>query len=218
VAAVASHPALALAPGNASEVEAVLDCGTRGANTGLATIRVLANRTPTRTSGSPQWSSSVAESLRVRLEPDSLQLAARLQARAADVVLLAVGDEAVIIDRAGAVKLLETSLDFTAMASASGPEIPLLVNLMFERLLGGRLLDEIAIADRGEVSTLVAPSNAAVASAGKIAGARAPSDSSILHDWTRPVLLVALAALLWEILALGLQWLRLREYAGAPSE
>ena len=66
-----------------------------------------------------------------------------------DAVLLAVGDEPLIVSRAGATKLLETSLDFGSAAIARGPEIPLLVNLMFERLLGSRLLDAIAIADRG---------------------------------------------------------------------
>ncbi len=104
-----------------------------------------------------------------------MQVAARLEARPGDVVLLAAGDEPLIVSRTGASKLLETSLDFDAEEALRGPEIPLLVNFMFERLLGGHLLDEIAMADRGAGSAQVVPSERASASA----VARAPAVSRI---------------------------------------
>lgn len=211
VAAVATHPALALAPQGATDVEAVLDCGTRGTSSNLATIRVLADRTPAGPPGSVRWSSTVAESHRIGLTPERLQLAARVQARPADTVLLAVGDEPVIVDRAGASRLIETSLDFGSMAIRSGPEVPLLVNLMFERLFGSALLDAVAITDRGAAAVRVAPSQGVDAGA----VAQAPSDSRILHDGVRPLLVVALLALLWELGALGRQWVRLRADAEA---
>ena len=157
VAAVRTHPALALAPADASDVEAALDCGTRGAAGEVATIRVLGDRAPTRPAGALQWSSSVAESRRSGLDAERLQLAAQLQARPADAVLLAAGDEPVIVSRAGASKRSRRRWTSNRWPLTPGPEIPLLVNLMFEQLLGSRLLDELAITDRGPAAATVAP-------------------------------------------------------------
>ncbi len=226
LAAVRTHPALALAPADASDVEAALDCGTRGAAGEVATIRVLGDRAPTPARGALQWSSSVAESGRSGLDAERLQLAAQLQARPADAVLLAAGDEPVIVSRAGASKRVETSLDFDSMAITPGPEIPLLVNLMFEQLFGSRLLDELAITDRGPGSSIVVPSARVAAILGASTGASAtssagppvPSDSRSLRDGVPPVLVLALLALLWEVVALGRQWARLSKYAEAESE
>ena len=212
-AAVAAHPALAVAKEGATDVEVVLDCGTRGATSGVATIRVLANRAPTPLHGSMQWSSSVLESRRIRLDTEGLQIAARLEAGLGDAVLLAVGDEPLIVSRAGASKLLETSLDFGSVENMRGPEIPLLVNLMFDHLLDSRLLDEIAIRDRGAGSTKVAPSERTVVNV----VARAPSASRSFRDWAQPFLVAALLVLLWELVALARQWYRLNEYAGVDS-
>jgi hypothetical protein len=211
--AVAAHPALVLAKEDATDVAAVLDCGTRSAASDVASIRVLANRTPARLHGSVQWSSSVPESRRIGLDTGRLQVAARLEARPGDAVLLSVGDEPLIVSRAGGSKLLETSLDFDSAETLRGPEIPLLVNLMFEHLLNSHLLDEIAIVDRGADSTKVAPSEAAIASA----VARVPIASRSLRDWAQPLLVAALLVLLWELVALARQWHRSIDYAGAES-
>ena len=143
-----------------------------------------------------------------------MQVAARLEARPGDVVLLAAGDEPVIVSRAGASRLLETSLDFDSEDALRGPETPLLVNLMFERILGGPLLDEIAIIDRGAGSAKVAPSERA----GANAAARAPSSSRSLRDWTQPFLVAALLVLLWELVALALQAYRSIDYRGAETK
>ncbi len=210
-AAVAAHPALVPVDHGATDVEAVLDCGTRGAVSGVASIQVLANRTPSRPQGSMQWSSSVPESRRIRLDTERIRVAARLEPRPGDVVLLAVGDEPLIVRRAGESKRLETSLDFDSEEALRGPEIPLLVNLMFERLLDSPLLDEFAIVDRGAGSTKVAPSDRA----GANAAARAPSASRSLRDWTQPFLVAALFVLLWELAALALQAYRALGYRGA---
>jgi len=214
-AAVAAHPALVLVEQGASGVEASLDCGTGGAVGSVASIRVLANRTPSRPRGSLQWSSAVPESRRIRLDSEQPQVAARLAARPGDVVLLAVGDEPVIVSRAGASRLLETSLDFSSEDSLRGPEIPLLVNLLFERILGSPLLDAIASVDRGAGSANVAPSARTGAGAG--AAATRPTVSRFLRDWTPPFLIAGLLVLLWELVALGLQAYRSINYAGAES-
>lgn len=224
LAAVGTHPALALAPRDATGAEAMLDCGTRGAASGVATLRVLADRVPTRPRGPALWSASVPESRRVRFDDDRLQVGARLQARPEDAVLLAVGDEPVIIGRAGASRLVETSLDFASVGIARGPEVPLIVNLMVDRLLGGHLLDEIATTDRGPASVRVAPSARQRTTdrtrevGGLAASAGVPSDSRLLREGSRPVLVAALLVLLWEIVALGLQAYRLRPYAQARTE
>lgn len=213
VAAVGAHPALAVTPGNAANAEAVLDCGAHAAASEAPTIRILADRTPTLLRGPLQWSSAMVGSRRIRLDTENLQASAKLQVRPADTVLLAAGGEPVMVSRAGATGTIETSLNFDAVALTRGPDLPLLVNLMFERLFGGSLLDAIAITDRGKSSTKVAP----LAREGSANGEREPSRPRSFSDWAGPILVAALLALMWEIVAMGRQWLRLRHDAAAES-
>ena len=213
LAAVQAHPALALAAESSASVKAALDCGMQGAAAGRATLRVVAQRAPTRLQGPLQWSSTVAESQRVRLDAEALQLAARLQAGPDDSVLLAAGDEPLIVSRAGPGRLIEAAIDFEATAIARGPEIPLLVNLMFERLLGQPLLDQIVLVDRGTGAALVVPSKRLDAQAGKAVA----NDAQPRRDLARPLLMLALLVLVWEIFALGRQWRLLSGPARAGS-
>src|SRR4029453_15949735 len=108
--AIRAHPALAVAKENAPDAEVALDCGTQRAASGVATLRVLADRLPTRPRGSLQWSPAVPESHRIRLDPERMQVAAQLRARPGDDVLLAAGDEPLIIRRAGPGDVCVTSL------------------------------------------------------------------------------------------------------------
>jgi hypothetical protein len=78
----------------------------------------------------------VPESRRIRLDAEQMQVAARLEARPGDVILLAAGDEPLIVSRAGASRLLETSLDYVRRRLCAFRD-SLLVNRMFERILGG---------------------------------------------------------------------------------
>ena len=201
LAAVSAHPALALAREGSATAQAALDCGTSGA-AGLATLRVVAQHAPTRLQGPLQWSSAVAESQRVALDAQALQVAGRLQASPTDTVLLAAGDAPLIVSRPGSAKLIETAIDFEATAIARGPEIPLLVNLMFERLLGQPLLDAIALTDRGAGAAWVVPSKHLDTQAGTAVA----NDAQPRRDLARPLLMLALLVLLWEIFALGRQW------------
>ena len=212
LAAVRAHPALAVVGLEYSGVEAELDCGTRAPTHDVPTIRVLADRVPTRPSGSLQWSSSVPGTGRITLEAEFLRVAARLKPRPVDTVLLAAGDEPLIVRRAGAPPFLETALDFGSAESARRPEIPLLVNFLFEHLFGGDLLDEIATVDRGPAAAMVAP----MVRVGIKSDAGAPSDARA-SDVARPFLVAALLVLLWEIVALGRQWHGLRDHARIVS-
>ena len=213
VAAVGAHPGLETAAYGATGVAAVLDCGTRrGADT-VPMVRVLAQRTPSRPAGAARWSSRVAAASRIQLDADSLPVAARLQARPADGVLLAVGDEPVIVSRAGPAKLLETSLDFAALANPPGPQIPLLVNLMFEQLLGAGLLDGIAIEQRSPTAARVVPSRPLA----EASGDGLLRESRSLRETARPLLALAALLLLWEIGALARQCWR-RERPGASHD
>lgn len=211
--AVRAHPALAVTQAGATSADAVLDCGTLNPGAGLPTIRVRADRAPAALTGSLQWAASVAGSRRAGIDAQQLRVAATLQARPPDAVVLAVGDQPVLVVRAGAAKRLETSLDFEAMAGARGPEIPLLLNLMLEQLLGRPLLDAIAVSERDAAAVAVVP-------APRRATAPVPLPSVEPHaqlDAVRPLLLAALTVLLWEIAALGRQWRRLTRDARAPS-
>jgi hypothetical protein len=108
---------------------------------------------------------------------------------------------------------METSLDFGTMAATAGPEIPLLVNLLFEQLFDKSLLDEIAITDRGPAASRVVPQQGVEQPAGTPQTTAAP----ILRNGTRPLLLAALLVLLWEIVALAGQSYRSAKHARAGS-
>ena len=209
--AVAAHPALILAPAHAAAVDAGLDCGSLGAADRIPTIRVRADHLPVRPQGPLRWSSAIAESQRLRLEPDRLRVAAQLRPGPGDAVWLAVGAEPVVVARAGKSSLIETALDFGAAETTRGPEVPLLVNWLFERLLGRPLLDAIALTDRGAGSSRVVPTPGV----GSVATAHAPTEAGERRDASWPLLIAAALVLLWEIVALCRQWLRLTAVARA---
>ena len=205
VAAVAAHPALAIVSPGTAGAEALLDCGTSPASTGTPTLRVIADRVASRPPGAPRWSSTIAEPRRGELDGSRLQIAAHLQVRPNDSVLLALGDEPVIVARGGKAKVVETSLDVASIASGRGPELPLLLDFMVGTLLAPGLLDAAAAVDRGPRASRVAPLPDLVASAAAPSALMARSS----RDVTWPVLVVALLALLWEAIALARQGLRL---------
>lgn len=218
VAAVAAHPGLKTAPyaapyaasNAAPNPAAVLDCGTARSGAPLPTVRVLAQRTPSWPAGAARWSTRVAPANRLRLDADSLPVAARLQANTADAVLLAIGDEPVIISRGGPAALLETSVDFAALANPPGLHIPLLLNLMFEQVLGPGLLDGIAITQRSPTAARVVPSRPAADTPGESLS----RGSRMLRGATQPLLALAALVLLWEIGALARQgWRQGRPWA-----
>jgi hypothetical protein len=214
VAAVATHPALSPATPDATEVDAAVDCGTAPDKRRAPTIRLRADRASQTGTGALQWSARVPDTQRPRLDAGKLALAAHLDEGHGQTVLLAIGDEPVIVDRAGSPRVLDTALDFDAMAATRGPEVPLMVNWLFEHLLGRRLLDATALADRGSGAARVVPAKAAETAP----AARAPAPARTVHELTPPLLLAALAVLLWEMIALGRQWRHLARPVEADAE
>ncbi len=208
--AIRTHPALIVRNEGAAEV--AIDCGASRGGGDAGTLHVRMERTPVALQGVAQWDSSVPGSMRVALDGDVLRTAARLQASRSDTVLLAIGGEPVIVRRSGAANVVETSIDFTSADSARLWQTPLLVDFMFQNLLGRPLLDDIAGVDRGVRSTVVLPIGPA-----RENGPARPITSSAAKDWTPMVLAVALLVLLWEIVSLARQWHRLRDYAGVES-
>lgn len=213
LAAVATHPALVPVAADAAEAMAALDCGSRERAPDRPTIRVRAEHLAKPLGGPLRWSSTLTESGRLRLDGEGLRRVAQLPARPGDVVLLAAADESLIIQRAGSTRLLETSLDLGAAGMPAGAGVPLLVNLMFEQLLEAPLLDELAISDRGPAASQVVP----VPRARAAPAAQVEGGLRHVHDGARPLLLLALLVLLWELVALARQWRRLGAPAGAGA-
>jgi hypothetical protein len=87
----------------------------------------------------------------------------------------------------------------------------LLINVMFEQLWGKRLLDGVVLTDRGPAASRI------VALPREPASSRPPAieRAGQRQDATRPLLLLALLVLVWEIVALVGQWLRLRPVVDA---
>ncbi|MEP7138526.1 MAG: BatA domain-containing protein [Caldimonas sp.] len=205
--ALKAHPAVAVVPPGTAGADALVACADAALMGDLPKIRIVADRTPVAPAGLVEWSADVPDSRRLALDAGHLRLAARLQARPGDIVLLAVGDEPVAVVRRGQAMLIETSLDFAAMSATRGAATPLLVNLLLERLLDRRVLDEIVSVDRGPRSSLVAPLPRPSAPAVD----DGPVTARAVRDDSRLVLAVALLAMLWEIGALVRQARRLRE-------
>lgn len=187
--------------------EAVVDCGGAGHPAGLPTLRLRAQTLPALRRGVPRWSASVPASRRPRLDPATLPLGARLQAGPSDRVLLAFGDEPVIVRRAGEPRLVETSIDFAAARDA-GEAVPWLVATMADELFGARLLDRAAVVDRGRDAVRVLPQASVTAAAdapasGPIAAGAARAVSPPVRElgaWLAGATAIVLA---WELVLLA---------------
>lgn len=214
--AVEAHPALALLPADAADAQFRLECGARAAASGAAVLGVRAERMPFAVPGPWLWSASWPQARRIGLERRGLSIAARLDVRPGDEVLLAAGAEPAVVARGGQPARLDVAIDFDALAGVRSSDVPLLVDLLFERLAGERLLDAVAAVERGARASRVVP---AASSPGQPASAAARAASGVdtsvppappLQQGVRPLLLAAWLVLLWEVVALVRQWRRLR--------
>jgi hypothetical protein len=212
-AAVASHPGLVAVPADSPDVQAALDCTTPAPARAVPVVHVRADHTPQRVAGPVLWAPSVPEATRLSFEGALPKLAAQLRPGPGEAVLLAAGGQALVVSRAGSPRRIETSLDFASDGATGGPHTPLLVNLMFERLLGEPLLDALVMLDRGPAASRVVPLPDSPAGA----GGRGPGALPMAADAARPLLWLAALVLVWEIVALGQQWNRLRPVTGLGS-
>jgi len=208
LAALRAHPAVAVAAPGSPGVEAAIDCSADFRAPGIATLHVRTDRLPSAPEGFLQWSSSLPDAGHIALAGESLQVAGRIDPRPGDKVLLAAGDDALIVARAGAPLVIETSLDFAAADAAGGSATPLLADLLLAELLGTRLLDDVVLLDRGRRATQVAAAEEPEA----VASTDAPQAMHV-HDAAAPLVMGALFVLLWEIVALIRRWHRRREPA-----
>jgi len=201
--AVRAHPALQSSQAEAARL--VIDCGGMPGARGAARI-VLHQGAPTALDASRLFWSPAAADLQRRLA-DHLPAAARGRLeppRPGDVVLLASGTTPLIVSRVGSPRSVESVLDIEGPGFASGPGLPLLVAALADVALGEPLLGRTAGADRGDDSSRVVPL-AVTASPAHVAAAPAVAPLTIL-----PLLLLALALLVWDTAALARQLARSR--------
>ncbi|MCM2313124.1 MAG: BatA domain-containing protein, partial [Steroidobacteraceae bacterium] len=148
LAALRAHPAIVVAAPGTPGVEAAINCGAEQRAPGIATLHVRTDRVPSAPDGFLQWSSSLSDVDHIALDGESLQVAGRVDPRPGDKVLLTAGDDALIVERAGAPAVIETSLDFAAADATAGSATPLLADLLLAQLLGTRPLDDVVLLDR----------------------------------------------------------------------
>lgn len=215
LAALRAHPGVTLVPQETGRAEVAVTCGESAGPRGAAQLRVLPDQLPSRLRGPLQWSSSVPEPDRARIDPEGLQTAGRIDPRPGDTVLLSAGDDPLVVKRAGTPAMLETSLDFSSAAAARQPETALLAAFLLEqllgaRLLGARLLDDVVLVDRGPSAVRVVPVRSLATAA-----TPAPSAAMRVQNLARHVLFATLLLLTWEFVAVIRQWRRVREHTRA---
>jgi hypothetical protein len=217
-AAVLSHPALQAVPHTAADPDAALVCSAAAPPPVVPSLRVRSGGAPQDAPGPGLWAASLAPALRIDPTGPPWTLAAPLPVGAGDEVLLALGPAAALVRRAGTPLQIDTALALVSAAGRGHPDLPLLLDLMLGQLLGGPLLERMAVADRGVRASQVLPvaDLAAVAAAASspspaVAPAR-PSQPAVA-----PLLGLAAAVCLWELAALLRQAQRLRGGAGRAT-
>ena len=203
IRAIRAHPALRVS--GDSDARLVVDCGgATSANPTLPRIRV-AGGAPEAIDGSTlRWAPGFADRLpRVSIAP-SLRSRGRLDAAGrTDSVLLEAGAEPLVVLRYGPPRVVETALDLSAPETANEDSLPLLVGLLVDVAMGEDLLSRSAAAGRGSLASKVGPLETLQARF-----ETAPSVQSRESTLLLPLLLLAMALLLWDVGALGRRLMR----------
>jgi hypothetical protein len=201
--AIRAHPALR-ASGD-SDARLIVDCGGAvSASPDLPLIRV-ASGSPEAIDGSAlRWAPGFAETLpRASISP-SLRARGRLEAAGpADSVLLEAGPEPLIVLRKGPPRIVETTLDLSAPEIANEEWLPLLVGRLVDVAMDDDLLSRSVAGGRGALASKVVPLDSLQARFASTPSAQS-RDSKLLL----PLLLLAMALLLWDVAALGRRLLR----------
>jgi len=201
--AVRAHPALRLSHADAARL--VIDCGRMPGTKGAARIVLHRGASTGLDASSLLWSQAAADLQRQLADHLPATARGRLEPpRPGDVVLLTSGTTPLVVSRAGSPRIVESVLDIEAPGFASGAGLPLLVAALADAALGEPLLGRTASADRGDDSSRVVPL-AVTASPTHVATAPVVAPLTIL-----PLLLLALALLVWDTAALARQLARSR--------
>ena len=196
-AAVRAHPSLRLERGPG--VRLAIDCGTGVGSTGrVPRVRFTAGAPGTVDASTVSWSTTGASGpppagpelvTRGRVEPPG----------ASDLVLLEAAGTPLVVLRRGPPALVETSIQPPVAVSSAETEFPLLVGWLVDAAIGERLLGREVHAGRGESESRVVPL-AALQARPQVAAVVQPAPD---ESFSRPLLWLALALLLWDAAALA---------------
>lgn len=201
--AVHAHPALRVAEGGT--VQLAIDCSNTSAVADTPRIVLTPGATSDLDATPPLWSAS-APSLRRRLAGHlPTRTRGSLAAPGArDVVLLASGSAPLVILREGPPRVVESALDVEAPGLDSGPDRPLLIAALADLALDTSLLGRTVSVDRGDEASRVVPLDASPLPA------RADQRHEAAPLDLRPLLLLALALLAWDLWILARRVVRER--------
>jgi len=201
--AIRAHPALRAS--NDSDARLLLDCGgAPSTNPTLPRIRMASGATQAIDGSTVRWAPGFADRFpRVSIAP-SLRSRGRLDAAGpADSVLLEAGTEPLVVLREGPPRVVETALDLSAPEIANEDSLPLLVGAFVDLAMGEDLLSRSAAGGRGSLASQVGPLETLRAQPGTEPTVQS-RDSTLLL----PLLLLAMALLMWDVGTLGRRLLR----------
>lgn len=206
--AVRAHPALELT--REMKADLAFECSDASAEQAVPRVRLRTGLPVAIDPDELTWSTGAA-ALREQLA-DQLPVRARGSLAVSgsdDQVLLAAGKAPLLVVRGGSPRVVETVLDVTAPGFDSGPGLPLLVNGLADIALETQLLGRVAVADRGNEASRVAPQPEPIVVAGS------GSDAAVRSPSVTPLLLLVLMLLAWDVLLAARRlW---RERAPAPG-
>jgi hypothetical protein len=201
--AIRAHPALRAA--TESEARLIVDCGgTTSANPALPRLRIASGAAEAISGSTLRWAPGVADRLsHVPLELP-LQSRGRIDgAGPADSALLEAGTTPLAVLRHGPPRVVETALDFSAPEIANEDALPLLVGLLVDVAMDEELLARFVAGGHGVLASKIGPLETLQARAG-IAPPVDTRDSTVLL----PLLLLAIALLMWDAGVLGRRLMR----------
>jgi hypothetical protein len=200
---IRAHPALR--DSGQANARLVVDCGgATSASPDLPRIRVASGAPETIDGSTLRWAPGFADRLpRVSIGP-SLSSRGRLEAAGpADSVLLEAGTEPLIVLRAGPPRMVDTALDLSAPEIANEDWLPLLVGLLVDVAMDEDILSRSVAGGRGVLASNIGPLESLLARPDIAPSARSRDSAFLL-----PLLLLAMALLMWDVGALGRRLVR----------
>jgi hypothetical protein len=196
--AIRAHPALRVSSDTDSRL--VVDCGgATPADPTVPRIRIASGPPEATDASTLRWAPGFADRLPGVPTAPSLRSRGRLEAVGrADSVLLEAGTEPLVVLRGGTPRIVETALDLSAPEAANEDSLPLLVGLLADVAMDEDLLSRSAAGGRGALASKVGPLETLQARPDS-----SPSVQSRDSTLVLPLLLLAMALLMWDAGALG---------------